>query len=149
MRPNLLVGVVSVLIGATYTAQAFMLPKAMVGNPWAPLYFPIGLGLLMIALGTLLIVLEVRKAVKGVDDYKRPKFTASSIKLIAGTSAACVTYALIFEDLGFIPSSLLFLGSLLSMINGLKAWKINGVITLGFTFGAWFTFVKIFQINLP
>jgi putative tricarboxylic transport membrane protein len=50
---------------------------------------------------------------------------------------------------GFIPSTLVFLGAMLFLINGSRAWKLNAVITLGFTFGAWYVFVRLFQINLP
>jgi putative tricarboxylic transport membrane protein len=149
MRPNALVGFTAFFVGIVYAVQAFHLPKAMIGNPWAPVYFPIGLGVLMAALGLLLVVLEARKGLRNLEGVKRPKFQASSLKLIFGAAGLCVLYALLFERVGFIPSTLVFLGALLSLINGPKAWKINTLITLGFTFGAWYTFVKLFQINLP
>lgn len=149
MRPNLLVGFVAILIGVVYTSQAFMLPKAMVGNPWAPLYFPIGLGMLMVALGGILVLSEMRKGLKPSGDTSVVRFNPSALRLIAGTSAACVIYALMFERIGFLPSTALFLGAMLFMVNGLKSWKLNLVISAAFTFGAWYTFVKLFQINLP
>jgi putative tricarboxylic transport membrane protein len=149
MRPNALVGFAAFFTGIVYAIQAFNLPKAMIGNPWAPVYFPVGLGILMAALGLLLIVLEARKGLQNLEGVKRPKFQASSLKLIFGAAALCILYALIFERVGFIPSTLVFLGALLSLINGSKAWKLNTVITLGFTFGAWYVFVRLFQINLP
>lgn len=150
VRPNILVGVSAVLIGVVYTAQAFGLPKAMVGNPWAPLYFPIGLGILMTGLGLLLILLDLRKALaKASDGATLPRFNRFSLLLILGTSVACVAYAMVFEKLGFVVSTIAFLGALLFMINGPKAWKMNVVITLGFVSSAWYIFVRLFQINLP
>ncbi|MCX7827764.1 MAG: tripartite tricarboxylate transporter TctB family protein [Thermanaerothrix sp.] len=149
MRPNLWVGSAAILIGVVYTIQAFMLPKAMVGNPWAPLYFPIGLGLLMVALGGILVLLEVRKGLKPSGGTSMVHFNPSSLRLIAGTSAACVVYAAMFERIGFVPSTALFLGAMLFMVNGIKSWKLNLVISAAFTAGAWYTFVKLFQINLP
>lgn len=149
MRPNALVGFTALFLGVVYAIQAFNLPKAMIGNPWAPVYFPIGLGILMAALGLLQVVLEARKGLTNLEGVKRPKFQASSLKLIFGAAALCVLYAIIFERLGFIISTLVFLGSLLFLINGARAWKLNTGLTLGFTFGAWYTFVKLFQINLP
>jgi putative tricarboxylic transport membrane protein len=149
MRPNALVGFTAFFLGIVYAIQAFNLPKAMIGNPWAPVYFPIGLGILMACLGLLQIVLEARKGLKNLEGVKRPKFQASSLKLIFGAAALCILYALIFEKLGFIISTLIFLGALLFLINGTRAWKLNAILTLGFTFGTWYTFVKLFQINLP
>ena len=149
MRPNALVGFTALFLGIVYAIQAFNLPKAMIGNPWAPVYFPIGLGILMACLGLLQIVLEARKGLTNLEGVKRPKFQASSLKLIFGAAALCILYALIFERLGFIISTLIFLGALLFLINGPKAWKLNSILTAGFTFGAWYMFVKLFQINLP
>ena len=149
MRPNALVGFTALFLGIVYAIQAFHLPKAMIGNPWAPVYFPIGLGILMACLGLLQIVLEARKGLTNLEGVKRPKFQASSLKLIFGAAVLCILYALIFERLGFIISTLIFLGALLFLINGPRAWKLNAILTLGFTFGAWYTFVKLFQINLP
>jgi len=149
MRPNALVGFTALFLGIVYAIQAFNLPKAMIGNPWAPVYFPVGLGILMACLGLLQIVLEARKGLTNLEGVKRPKFQASSLKLIFGAAALCILYALIFERLGFIVSTLIFLGALLFLINGTRAWKLNAILTLGFTFGAWYTFVKLFQINLP
>ncbi len=149
MRPNALVGLSAIFIGIVYTIQAFHLPKAMIGNPWAPVYFPVGLGILMAGLGLLLVVLEAKKGLTNLEGVKRPNFQAASLKLIFGTAGLCILYALIFERLGFILATLIFLGALLFLINGPKAWKINTILTLGFTFGAWYVFVKLFQINLP
>ena len=149
MRPNALVGFTALFLGIVYAIQAFNLPKAMIGNPWAPVYFPVGLGILMACLGLLQVVLEARKGLTNLEGVKRPKFQASSLKLIFGAAALCILYALIFERLGFIISTLIFLGALLFLINGPKAWKLNSILTAGFTFGAWYMFVKLFQINLP
>lgn len=149
MRPNALVGFTALFLGVIYAVQAFNLPKAMIGNPWAPVYFPIGLGILMAALGLLQIVLEARKGLTNLEGVKRPKFQASSLKLIFGAAALCILYAFIFEKLGFIPSTLVFLGALLFLINGPRAWKLNSTLTVCFTLGAWYIFVKLFQINLP
>jgi putative tricarboxylic transport membrane protein len=144
-----LVGFTALFLGIVYAIQAFNLPKAMIGNPWAPVYFPIGLGILMACLGLLQIVLEARKGLTNLEGVKRPKFQASSLKLIFGAAVLCILYALIFERLGFIISTLIFLGALLFLINGPRAWKLNSILTVGFTFGAWYIFVKLFQINLP
>ncbi|MFA0887967.1 MAG: tripartite tricarboxylate transporter TctB family protein [Synergistales bacterium] len=149
MRPNALVGFTAIFIGVVYAVQALHLPKAMIGNPWAPVYFPVGLGILMAALGLLLVALEARKGLTNLEGVKRPKFQAASLKLIFGAAALCILYALLFEHAGFILSTLVFLGALLFLINGPRAWKLNGALTLGFTFSAWYTFVKLFQINLP
>jgi len=63
-----------------------------------------------------------------------------------------VVYAAILEHVTFVPATLLFSGALLFFINRSRAartWVTNLVLTLGFSFGTWYVFEKLFQINLP
>lgn len=149
MRPNAWVGLAAVVLGVLYGIQAWHLPKALIGNPWAPVYFPLGLGILMTALGALLLFLEARKGLTNLEGAKVPRFDRRSLGLIGAVAGLCLLYTLLFERIGFIPSTLIFLMGMLSVVNGPKRWMANGLITLGFTFGAWYSFVRVFQINLP
>ena len=149
MRPNAWVGLVAILFGVVYTLQAIGLPRARIGNPMAPLYFPIGLGVIMALLGAVIFIIELRKGLNSDDKSKRPKFHFQSMKLIFYVIILCLIYTLMFDYAGFVFSTLIFLFAMLVGINGKEKLKQNAVITLVFTFGMWYIFVNVFQISLP
>lgn len=149
MHPDLIPGIISVIFGTVYTSQAIVLPKANIGNPWAPIYFPLSLGVLLVAFGIGLILkarAEKRAAGKAA---KHVYFDRASLFLIAGTIVICVLYAMIFEKVGFIIATMLFVGSLLFIVNGIKSWKVNIITSVAFTLVIWYIFEKLFYINLP
>ncbi len=45
-------GIVSIILGIVYIIQTLALPRASIGSPMSPLYFPLGLGVSMVVLGT-------------------------------------------------------------------------------------------------
>lgn len=149
MNPNVIVGIVATLLGLVYSLQAFGLPKASIGNPWAPIYFPMALGILMAAMGILMIMVEVLRGKTRVQASAKAQKDKSYIILIIGTIIICVVYAAIFNMVGFIISTLLFLGGMLFLVNGPRAWMTNTIITVIFTFAVWYTFEKILMISLP
>lgn len=149
MRPNAWVGLTSVIFGAAYGVQAINLPRAAIGNPMAPLYFPIGLAVLMIFLGAVTFIIEARKGLNSDDKSKRPQFHFQSMKLILCVIALCLFYTATFDRLGFVIATLIFLMAMLTLINGRNKTLMNLVLTFCFSFGMWFIFVNVFQISLP
>lgn len=149
MRPNALVGFAAAILGGLYTIQVHRLPKAIAGDASSPVSFPLALGLLMTVLGILLVLQEARHGLTNLEGVKRPAFTAPSLRTIFKTVAASLLYAFLFERLGFFVSTLGFLGTLLYLINGRRAWKLNAALALGFTLGAWALFVQLFELPLP
>lgn len=150
MRPNALVGLIAIVFGVIYGVQAYHLPQAPIGNPMAPIYFPLGLGVLMALFGAILFITEAHKGLNSDDKSKRPKFHAHSIKLISIVVGLCLIYTAIFDYAGFVFSSLLFLMSMLTIINnGKSKIMINSAISLCFSFGMWYVFMHVFQISLP
>jgi putative tricarboxylic transport membrane protein len=152
MRPNAVVGIAAILWGIAYSWQAWELPRAMIGNPLAPVLFPLGLGILFTALGILLFAQEARKGLRNLEGVKVPKFDRVTLGYIGGTSLICVIYAAVLEHVTFIPATLFFSGALLFFINRSRTsrtWAVNLILTLGFSFGGWYVFEKLFQINLP
>uniref|UniRef100_UPI0033241479 tripartite tricarboxylate transporter TctB family protein n=1 Tax=Aminomonas paucivorans TaxID=81412 RepID=UPI0033241479 len=86
MRPNAWVGLAAVVLGVLYGIQAWHLPKALIGNPWAPVYFPLGLGILMTVLGALLLFQEARKGLTNLEGTKPPRFDRRSLGLIGAVA---------------------------------------------------------------
>jgi putative tricarboxylic transport membrane protein len=144
-----MIGICAILFGAVYSLQAFQLPRATIGSPMAPVYFPLGLGVLMILLGLLLVIKEFVANNQAGAAKKKKEMDPGYVKLIAGTSIFCVIYAMVLEHIGFIPSTLFMLGGILFLVNGRQAWKINSVVTLVFTLGIWYVFNNVLAITLP
>lgn len=148
LRPNAWVGLVAVIVGVVYAFQSYALPRAPIGNPMAPIYFPLGLGVLMAFLGALVFVIEAAKGLNADDKSKRPRFHLKSLSLIFYVVILCFIYAVIFDYAGFVFSTIGFLLASLLVINPGKA-KQNVIITLCFAFGMYYIFNNLFQITLP
>ncbi|MCF7935552.1 MAG: tripartite tricarboxylate transporter TctB family protein [Synergistales bacterium] len=148
MHKDLTVGIAGVVISLLYSVQAMQLPKASIGNPWAPVLFPMGLGLVMLFVSVLLILKDLRRRKEGA---ATEAFGASKLGLamIAGTIVLGIVYALIFEPVGFIPATLIFMGGLLLMAGGWSGWRGTLVVGFGFTFIVWYVFEKVLRIMLP
>ncbi len=150
MRPNAWVALVAIILGAVYSLQAYALPRATIGDPMSPIYFPLGLGALMMLLGAITFIIEARKGLNSDDKAKRPKFHLQSMKLIFYVIVLCIVYTFMFDHAGFVFSTLIFLFAMLVVINGgMNKLVQNLVITVLFTIGMWYVFVHIFQISLP
>ncbi|MDR3279209.1 MAG: tripartite tricarboxylate transporter TctB family protein [Synergistaceae bacterium] len=149
MRPNAWVAVTAIVFGLAYGWQALGLRRAPIGNPMAPVYFPLGLAIAMVFFGVLLFYSEARKGLDLDDKSKRPKFTLRGMKLILITIALCLLYTVTFDRLGFVFSTVIFLFAMLSFINGLARTRMNIVVTLCYSFGMWYIFTHAFQIVLP
>lgn len=149
MRPNAWVGLVAIILGVVYSFQAYALPRAPIGNPMAPVYFPLGLGVLMTLLGAVIFYIEAKKGLNSDDKSKRPQFHFKSMKLIFIVIGLCLLYTVMFDYAGFVFSTLVFLMAMLTFINGKERVKQNAILTICFSFGMWYIFVHIFQISLP
>ena len=138
------------LFGIGYTVMAYSLPKAAIGDPMAAAYFPIMLGVGMTILGICLFVNEVRnQETAGPKTKKTGKGMAYDTKMIIFTCVVGVVYGLIFNMLGYVLSTFLFLGALLFALNGKEKWKSNIIVALSFSVVIYLIFQKLLQIPLP
>jgi Tripartite tricarboxylate transporter TctB family. len=148
---GILTGIITMLFGIGYTVMAYTLPKAAIGNPMAPTYFPIMLGIGMTILGICLFVSEVRNKEAGQrpGEKKTGKGMAFDTKMIIFTCVMGIVYGLIFNMLGYVLSTFIFLGSLLFALNGKGKWKSNIIVALSFSVIIYFIFQKLLNIPLP
>lgn len=144
MNPSIIVGIAGLILGIAYTVQSLQLPKASIGNPWAPIYFPLSLGIFMTVLSVALLIINIptRKV------FKKPDIPVPWL-LIIGTLIIGVGYALLFDRIGFIPSTIIFVVALLFLVGGTKGWLLNIVLAIALTLGIWYSFEKILYISLP
>ena len=151
MNKTSIVGLFAIIIGIVYGFESYHLPKASIGKEWAPIYFPLGLGVLMVIFGIILFIQGVLNNKKSESDDKiefKPSFSYSA-KLITFTSLISIIYALLFERVGYIIATMIFLGSILFVVNGKKQWITNIIVSVGFSLVIYILFSKFLGISLP
>ncbi|WP_234400650.1 tripartite tricarboxylate transporter TctB family protein [Virgibacillus senegalensis] len=136
------------LFSSLFLISSLQLPKANLGNPNAPLYFPTGLSILMLLLSVVYLYQEIKHLAEENREV-RQLFSGRTPKLIVTTIVLGAIYALVFDQIGFLLSTILFLGGLLILINGWKKWLINGIVAVSFSFLAWYAFSQLLGVSLP
>lgn len=150
MNVNLLAGLISTAFGVIYTVMAYTLPDATIGNPMEPKIFPLMLGIGTTICGILLTIIEGRKkaAVKETKTEKGKGLSHDS-KLIIYTCFVTLVYALLFERIGYVLSTIVFMNAMLFVLNGKEKWKTNLIVAAAFSIGIYIIFLKLLAIPLP
>ncbi len=145
-----LVGIVVALGGLIYILAAYLLPRSTVGKPLSPSYFPFLLGGILVALGILLFLQsDMSKSMQSLKDLKNmsEKDKANS-KLITITCVACIVYGVIFNTLGFVISTFIFIEFMLYLTNKKEMLK-NTIVSLCFSIVIYILFSRFLGIILP
>ncbi|CDQ40874.1 tripartite tricarboxylate transporter TctB family protein [Virgibacillus salexigens] len=137
-----------ILLSVFFLVGSLRLPKANLGNPYGPLYFPIGVSLLLLIFSIIYFIQELRKLTEDNEAIKE-LFSGRTPKLIGITILFAIGYSLLFERAGFLLSSILFLGALLFLINGPKKWITNLIVAVIFSFISWYAFSEMLGVSLP
>ena len=150
MTWNLITGLIATLIGVVYGWQALRLPHASFGTKTGHIIYPVILGSLMILLGLGLVLKEL--LAKGPKDPKSiPKFgkLTQHGREIGIAILASLGYALIFEPLGYIISTILYLLAVLFLVNG-RAKPVRSIlVAVLFSIGVYVLFAVFLGIQLP
>jgi putative tricarboxylic transport membrane protein len=137
-----------ILLSCSFLIASINLPKANLGNPNGPLYFPIGLSILMLIFSVVYLFQEWKKLNEHNEGIKL-LLEGRTPKLIVLTVLYGVIYAFIFEPIGFLFSTILFLGALLFTVNGRKKVVVNLAVAFGFSFLSWYAFSVLLGVSLP
>jgi putative tricarboxylic transport membrane protein len=140
------------LLGALYTIATLLLPAAKIGNPGAPKVFPLMLGIALLLFGILLVLEEIRKFPKTDEEKAKAKKSlefGSAEKNIVWTIINGVLYALLFDRIGYVFSTFIFLGLELIIFRGKKGWVKSLIIALIFSVVAFLLFNTALGIFLP
>jgi putative tricarboxylic transport membrane protein len=151
MPMNLITGIAAVLIGGVYTWMSILLPHSPFGDPIRHIVFPIIIGVGMLILGFSLTILELIQLHKSGKKLKitLPKTLTRYGKEMMFAILASVVYALIFETAGYVLSTILYLGSILFLINGKKGTLVNIIVAVTFSVGVYVLFGYVLGIQLP
>ena len=151
MTINLVSSIITIAVGLTYMIMAFNFPDATIGRPMEPKIFPIMLGIVLTILGLALLIEELIKNSKNKDANKETiKLSfGNNGKKIAITVINAIAYALLFNILGYVLSTIIFLEIELLIFGGLKSWKISTIVSVIFSIIAFLIFNTLLGLYLP
>ena len=145
-----LLAIVVILVGLIYSIAGYNLPRSTVGAPLSPSYFPLLLGGVMVLLGiSLFLRSSMEKTKESLNALKNSSAKEKeNSKLILLTVIICVLYAVLFDHLGYVISTFLFVYSMLYLTNK-KEMKKNAIISIIFSVIIFFVFSELLGIILP
>lgn len=149
MTINLVSSIITIAVGLTYMIMAFNFPDATVGRPMEPKIFPIMLGIALTILGFALLVDELIKSSNNKDKETIKISFGNNGKKIAVTIVNAIIYALLFNILGYVLSTIIFLEIELLIFGGLKSWKISTIVSILFSVIAFLIFNTLLGLYLP
>ncbi|MCP3740062.1 tripartite tricarboxylate transporter TctB family protein [Rossellomorea sp. BNER] len=137
-----------ILLSCSFLIGSINLPKANLGDPNGPMYFPVGLSIFMIIFSVVYLFQELKRLHEKNEGIKE-MLEGRTPKLIGLTVLYGAVYAMIFERFGFLFSTILFLGALLFTLNGRKKWLVNILVTVISSFILWYAFSVLLGVSLP
>ncbi len=137
------------VLGLVYTTATFMLPDASVGRAFEPKIFPMMLGIALIIMSLSLLVRELSALKGGKNEEKIPLHKEPGFYKILLTCLFSAVYALIFDKVGYVISTVLFLEMELILFNGRQNWKVNTAVAVAFSLFIYIVFSKLLGVYLP
>lgn len=140
--------VFTLVLAGIYLYATEQLPSLDIGDPLGPKAFPrlLGAGLLIAAVMLLLEILRARKKAPVVREAPHPKDRGAKL-VVAAVALWTLCYFLVFEKLGFIIATAIYLAVLMSYFNRGK-WIPNLLTSVLFSVGGYLMFTKALGVNL-
>lgn len=138
----------SVVVGIALLVGAFTLPKSTLGNPDGPMYFPALIAIILILSGIVYLFQEFKARDVKFTDFAPIRLGKSPMYLVASLVLMFI-YTILFERIGFLFSTIIFLLGLLFMLNGRKKWILNILVAVIFSGVTWYAFGTLLQVSLP
>jgi putative tricarboxylic transport membrane protein len=150
LRADFILAVTVFIVAAIYLYVDAGLPTARIGDPLGPKAFPalVGGGLILSA---LLLALETWSKRRVLDDTTvepRSKDEKHLYLVMIGMVAWAGLYYFVFETLGYLLATPIFLFGLLSYFNHRK-YLTNVLVALGFTAVVYLLFSILLGVPLP
>jgi putative tricarboxylic transport membrane protein len=148
MMIRLIMPIFFFVVGVLFLIGTFNLPKARLGDPNGPLYFPAIVCILLILLSVVYFFQEWKQRNKVIEEVKMI-FRGRTPFLIISTIVLIFVYSFLFDRIGFLFSTVIFLGGLLFTLNGRKKWLQNIIVSVLFSLISWYVFAELLQVSLP
>lgn len=137
------------VLALAYGAGALSIPEAMFGDPWAPRIYPLIISGAMSILSLVLIIAELKHQRSGKKAEPVRLRLGPDGKIIAIIVVLSLCYALLFDLLGFVIATFLFLEATMLYISKAKKMLWPTVIALLFAVGVYFVFGRMLGVTLP
>ena len=139
--------VCTLILAGIYFYATERLPSLEIGDPLGPKAFPrlLGIALVITAVILLLEILRARRKPVRAPASAEP-IGPGAYLVVAGVVVWTIGYFLIFERLGFMISTSIYLLGLMSYFHRGK-WVSNVLSAFGFAIGAYFLF-KVLGVQL-
>ncbi len=137
------------ILGLTWAVAALRLPDAAFGNPAAPKIYPLIIAIGMVVLSLWLFAAEMKKQKAGKAQKKASFKLTPEGRLVAFVSIGCIIYALVFETLGYIISTTVFIEAVMLYISKGKKMLVPTIVAILFSAGVYVVFGKLLGITLP
>jgi len=139
--------VCTLILAGIYFYATEQLPSLEIGDPLGPKAFPRLLGIALVVTAFILLLEIMRAKRKPVPRAEKAEpFDFRIYTIVAGVTAWTFGYFLIFERLGFMIATAIFLLGLMAYFHRGK-WVSNVLSAFGFAIGAYFLF-KLLGVQL-
>jgi putative tricarboxylic transport membrane protein len=141
--------VLTLIITAAYFYGTRQIPTIEIGDPLGPRVFPylIAVGLLISAAWLLVEIMQARKVAAPPQDAQAQAGSQGHVVVICAVVVWTGLYFAVFQRLGFLISTAVFLLVLMAYFNRGK-WLANVLTSLLFTVGIYMLFTKALGVNL-
>ena len=139
--------VCTLILAGVYFYATEQLPSLEIGDPLGPKAFPrlLGVGLVITAVALLLEILRTRKTAPAA---AKPEPSQRAAQWVVGAAAAwTLLYFLVFEWLGYVIATSVYLLVLTSYFNRGK-WLANVLTSVLFSLGSYLMFTKLLGVTL-
>jgi putative tricarboxylic transport membrane protein len=138
------------LLAGTYLYATYLLPVLKSSDPLGPRLYPVFLGTALFT-GVILLLVETIRAKRQVNNKKEKSQEGTQgliPKTVWGVIAWTVVFLFIFEPLGYIVATAIYMLPLMVYFNPQKWWA-NGIISVLFPIGMYMLFSKYLGVILP
>jgi putative tricarboxylic transport membrane protein len=137
----------TVILAVVYLYATTKIPSLEIGDPLGPKAFPNLLGIALLLAAVLLAIEIWGKKERAPAVPASQLFDPVIIRILVCVVAWTAAYYAVFDKLGFILATTLYLLGLMSWFNRGK-WLVNVLTAALFSAGVYILFVKL-DVNLP
>ncbi|KJR46583.1 Tricarboxylate transport protein TctB [Desulfosporosinus sp. I2] len=151
MSKNMITGLFAVALGGIYLIATLNLRQQTMGDPTGPKAFPFIIAILLILLGILLLVKEIKtpQESKSIVFFQLTPEGKKVLIRIVITSIAGIIYGFLLDPLGYLISTAVFMLGLMFLVNTLVRWKQNIIVSISFSLVTYIGFATLLHLSLP
>ena len=133
------------ILGVIYLAGAFNLPMGTADRPGAG-FFPLIVGILLIALSLPLFLRALKKKTKGEDEEPFPQ--GKDLRRVVFVASALIFFAVFLKTLGYGVCSAILMGATLKVL-GMRNWGKIALASLLTAAISYYIFATVLDAPLP